>query len=122
MGSDSDPSDKHAGTVILSDTSQQLLAMAKRAHTEGRDEDARVLAEARWRLDGLEAPATRHSVRMDAFRATFCSALIIVLAVVILAGLLKGQDGDQISQLAAPVSGLAGIGIGWLFSGASSRD
>jgi hypothetical protein len=58
---------------------------------------------------------------MDTIRAGFCIGLILVLGVVILVGLLKGQSGGAISQLAAPISGLAGIGIGWLFSSGSGR-
>ena len=126
MGSPSSPSntEKRAkGEPTRSATSEKLLAMSRAAHEAGRDDDATVLAEARWRLDGLEAPAAGHSRRMDGFRAGFCVTLILALAIVILAGLVKGQNGEQISQLAAPLSGLAGIGIGWLFSGASSaRD
>jgi hypothetical protein len=114
---------RSSGDGQVAETSQKLLALARQAHSAGRDEDAEVLAEARWRLDGFEMPASKHSGRMDSFRAMFCAALIVALAVVILVGLFKGQNGEQISQLAAPISGLAGIGIGWLFSGASSsRD
>lgn len=120
---DDSPQRSDKGEDQASEISRRLLALARAAHNNGDDEDAMVLSEARWRLDGFEAPASKHSGRMDNFRAGFCGALIIALAVVILVGLLKGQNGEQISQLAAPISGLAGIGIGWLFSGASSsRD
>jgi hypothetical protein len=57
---------------------------------------------------------------MDAARALITAVLVVGVLVVVGWALAGGQAGSA-AQVAAPVSGLAGIGMGWLFTTQSSR-
>lgn len=76
---------------------------------------------AQLRVDAEANYPQRHRQRMDAFRSRLAAALIVFLFAVIVTSILKGGNGEQVGQVAAPVSGLAGIALGWLFSGGRSE-
>jgi hypothetical protein len=61
---------------------------------------------------------TGHQARMDAWRIVI--TLILVLGVLaIVAWSLSLRNASSAAQYAAPISGLAGIGLGWLFTNQS---
>ncbi|WP_435207672.1 hypothetical protein [Micromonospora sp. bgisy143] len=65
----------------------------------------------------LRNRAFLHRSRLETMRFGVAILLIVALFGVIIAGVLRDAEGDSVAQFAAPVSGLAGIAIGWLFSG-----
>ncbi|MEU9828569.1 hypothetical protein [Micromonospora chersina] len=68
-------------------------------------------------VSSLQHTALAHRSRLEIMRFGVAILLIVVLFSVIFAGVMEGIAGDSVAQFAAPVSGLAGIAIGWLFSG-----
>jgi hypothetical protein len=61
---------------------------------------------------------TGHQARMDAWRIVITVILVLgVLAIV--AWSLSLRNASSAAQYAAPISGLAGIGLGWLFTNQS---
>jgi hypothetical protein len=58
---------------------------------------------------------SRHFARMDAARIVITGVLVLGVLVIILLA-LRDKDPAAASQFAAPVSGLAGICLGWLFT------
>jgi len=62
-----------------------------------------------------------HGARMDRLRHYVAIALILVLFAVINSAVLVGVSGQDVAQFAAPISGLAGIAIGWLFGGGTQN-
>ncbi|MGW0239369.1 hypothetical protein [Micromonospora chalcea] len=68
-------------------------------------------------VSSLQHSALAHRSRLEILRFGVAILLIFVLFSVIFAGVIEGIAGDSVAQYAAPVSGLAGIAIGWLFSG-----
>ncbi len=123
MPTEPDEPDRHA-------IAEKLLRFARTLDEGGDHELSKALRDARWLLihDERESPVVRdydlemrhrqftHIAHTDNVRHVVAIALIVVLFAVILAGIFTGATGEEISQFAAPVSGLAGIAIGWLFS------
>ncbi|WP_430497374.1 hypothetical protein ACQRWP_21960 [Micromonospora trifolii] len=68
-------------------------------------------------VSSLQSQALAHRSRLEFMRFGVAILLIVALFSVIFAGVAEGIAGDSVAQFAAPVSGLAGIAIGWLFSG-----
>jgi hypothetical protein len=62
-----------------------------------------------------------HRHKLERWRHYVAITLVILLFLVVIGGLLlrKGQHADVITQAAAPIAGLAGIAVGWLFGTAS---
>jgi hypothetical protein len=56
---------------------------------------------------------------MDTYRVMLAGLLVLILFVVIIWAIAKGYGSDA-TQFATPVSGLAGIAIGWLFTTGSA--
>ncbi|HEX8086572.1 MAG TPA: hypothetical protein VF529_19955 [Solirubrobacteraceae bacterium] len=99
----------------------QLLEMAREADAQGADERASVLSEARFLLADYERSAAppyevEHEQQMDRYRALLAMALLAILFAVIVIGIISEEGIQGVAEIAAPVSGLAGIAIGWLFS------
>ena len=103
----------------------ELLRLARTHDEDGDERTARLLLDARWmiRAEQPEVPndvkiaALRYDARRDQGRFIVATLLIAALALVIALGLLHGADGDAVSQFASPISGLAGIAVGWIFGG-----
>jgi hypothetical protein len=71
-----------------------------------------------WRPPSPAEPAEHtsgHRGRMDAARVVITAVLTIGVLLVVLLALARGDSGAA-AQYAAPVSGLAGICLGWLFT------
>jgi hypothetical protein len=62
-----------------------------------------------------------HLARMDGARIAITSVLVLGVLVIILLA-LREKDSTAASQFAAPVSGLAGICLGWLFTNQRSAQ
>ncbi len=100
----------------------QLLEMAREADAQGADDRAAVLSDARFLLADYERSAAppyevEHEQQMDRYRALLAMALLATLFAVIVIGIISEEGIQGVAEIAAPVSGLAGIAIGWLFSG-----
>jgi hypothetical protein len=63
----------------------------------------------------------RHQHMMEPTRLYIAFLLVAVLFGVLVVGLFRKVSGADINQFAAPISGLAGIAVGWLFSGHDDR-
>lgn len=109
---------------------RRLHALAREADKAGEEGKTQLLLDARWLIRVAEEAGSQprlrleefhHQARMDIVRQLMAAFLILVLFLVILVGVIMDQSGAEIAQFAAPVSGLAGIGIGWLFTGSESR-
>jgi hypothetical protein len=103
-----------------------LYGLARDALDRGEDDVAKSLQDARWLLradgDGRSQSAYaerefQHRIRMDSSRLAVAASLIVALFGIVVAGLMNHLGVDGISQAATPISGLAGIAIGWIFSG-----
>lgn len=57
-----------------------------------------------------------HAQRMDVMRVRLSVLILFILAVVIIVGAVANGGLDGVSEITSPVSGLAGIAVGWLFS------
>ena len=57
-----------------------------------------------------------HRHKMEAWRLAIASALVAVLFGVLVIGLFRDVSGQDINQFATPISGLAGIALGWIFA------
>lgn len=53
---------------------------------------------------------------MDVMRVRLSVLILFILAVVIIVGAVANGGLDGVSEITSPVSGLAGIAVGWLFS------
>jgi hypothetical protein len=96
------------------------LDAAIRLAREADDSRLRTQNEAVQREAGLRERALSHRSRIDNVRHTVAILLITSLFAIIAIGAIAGTPSDSIAQLAAPISGLAGIAVGWLFGGRES--
>jgi hypothetical protein len=62
----------------------------------------------------LDAAHQHHLHQMETWRLIIAFALVATLFGVLAIGLFLGSVGEDIAQFAAPISGLAGIAVGWL--------
>lgn len=110
-----------------SDVEHAIEALVARAAapTTGAKERLQLLAAATeltgqswWRPPLPPKPAEHtsgHRGRMDAARVVITATLTVGVLLVVLLALARG-DSAAAAQYAAPVSGLAGICLGWLFT------
>jgi hypothetical protein len=63
-----------------------------------------------------------HQHRMEFWRLFIAFSLVATLFAVLAIGLFLDKSGADISQFAAPISGLAGIAVGWLFARREDSD
>jgi hypothetical protein len=71
------------------------------------------------------APAdttTRHAQRVDILTLAVAFLLVAALFLVIFLGIFRNMSGEAVAQAAAPIAGLAGIAVGFLFSDRRSRS
>ena len=61
-----------------------------------------------------------HYGRMDAWRLIVAMILVLALAAVVILAVASGKKSN-ITQYSAPISGLAGIALGWLFTSNAAR-
>lgn len=62
-----------------------------------------------------------HYGRMDAWRLIVAMILVLALAAVVILAVASGKESN-ITQYSAPISGLAGIALGWLFTSNAARQ
>ena len=122
----------------------QLLRLARAADAGGRDADRRTLLDARFLLADRASPSVgpnapplaqakpprtadtgrdielHNRQRLDKARLSLALLLILILGAVSMAAVIKGSA--DFTQALTPISGLAGIAIGWLFSGSGTND
>jgi hypothetical protein len=120
---------------------EAFLLKAKTAHQNGESPDE--FLNARWILHAyqkrrhedtsntgvqaggagskLAADEQHHQHRLETLRHWVAITLVILLFLVVIGGLVMtgGLHADVITQAAAPIAGLAGIAVGWLFGTAS---
>src|SRR3954451_18259883 len=70
----------------------------------------------------LRKKRQRHQHRMESWRLFIAFSLVATLFTVLAIGLFLNKTGNDISQFAAPISGLAGIAVGWLFARREDSD
>lgn len=56
-----------------------------------------------------------HSRSGASLRALLTLMLVAGLLVIVLVGMLTDKDAEEVTQYAAPISGLAGIAVGYWF-------
>lgn len=61
-----------------------------------------------------------HYGRMDAWRLIVSMIIVFALAAVVILAVASGKESN-ITQYSAPISGLAGIALGWLFTSNAAR-
>ena len=64
----------------------------------------------------------RHRHRLESMRLFIAFLLVAVLFGILVIGLFRDIPGQDINQFATPISGLAGIAVGWLFARREDRD
>lgn len=69
-------------------------------------------------LPPLDGGPAGHQARMDAWR-TVITVILVLGVLAIVAWSLSLRNASSAAQYAAPISGLAGIGLGWLFTNQS---
>src|SRR4051794_30894187 len=70
----------------------------------------------------LRKARQHHQHRMEFWRLFIAFLLVATLFGVLAIGLFLNKSGQDISQFAAPISGLAGIAVGWLFARREDSD
>ena len=70
--------------------------------------------------DLRQRPVFGHYGRMDAWRLVVSMVIVIGLVTVVIFAVASGKESN-ITQYSAPISGLAGIALGWLFTSNGMR-
>jgi hypothetical protein len=96
---------------------QLLLAQAKDDYLEGKP----------IRLDSLKSdlvppPPSAPEDRLDRFRVILTIVMVAGLFLIVAVIVFRPTTPSGIYQLVALASGLAGIGLGWLFGSATARS
>lgn len=65
--------------------------------------------------DRLAVNEQAHRHKLERWRHYVAMTLVILLFLVVIFALFFAKDAAVIAQAAAPIAGLAGIAVGWLF-------
>lgn len=102
----------------------EALTRARTLDLEFREQQARVESEAREAKIREDAARREAGVRLQEHRVRAGLAALLVLGAVggVVWGIARGLPAEELAQYLAPISGLAGIAVGYFFGRQSSSN
>lgn len=106
-----------AGLIDQKIELQTALSRAKKGLSDARPD------RVEYELSTHAVPDNaKHQQRMDVFTLAIAALLVGALFLITFLGIFREMTGEEVAQAAAPISGLAGIAVGFLFSDRRGRS